>query len=130
MKMLTGKLNIFFNLEASMKDHNPHDPVNIIGEAYEMLLEKTMHDLHVHDGIESSSPSESIHRVAIPSYAHTQEPHWIEEKKHQLKNSTLEYLKHAGDKTTIALRRLNLSRSTPDKPDKNQKKAPDKSHGN
>ena len=102
-----------------MKDHNPHDPVNIIGEAYELLLEKTMHDLHVSDGTASTEPSKFSYPV-IPSYAQTQKSHWIENKKYLLKNSVLEYLRHAGDKTTITLRQLNHSQNTPDKPDENE----------
>ncbi len=29
-----------------MKDHTPHDPLNMIGEAYELMLERTMDEFH------------------------------------------------------------------------------------
>ncbi len=87
-----------------MKDHNPHDPVNMIGEAYELLLEKTMRDLHMQDGSPTRKPSNSIHHL------HTSEKeksYWLETEKSFIKTSILELLSHAGDKTTIELRRLS-----------------------
>ena len=110
-----------------MKDHNPHDPVNMIGEAYELLLEKTMHDLHVNDGVDSTKPSQPIYRVIDSNYAH--KSHWIENKKYLLKNAALEYLKHAGDKTTVALRRLNHTQNATDKLDENDSNARNKLPG-
>lgn len=94
-----------------MKDHNPHDPVNIIGEAYELFLEKTMHDLHVQDGKEpAESSAHPSSKTTNNSYAH-----WIENKKFLLKNTALEYLGDAGDETTITLRRLNHPQYTSNK---------------
>ena len=37
-----------------MKDHNPHDPLNMIGEAYERLTEIAMRNLHIQDGLKKS----------------------------------------------------------------------------
>lgn len=87
-----------------MKDHNPHDPVNIIGEAYELLLEKTMHDLHVHDGVDDSASQASADKTSIN--ANQNYMHWIEDKKFLLKNTALDYLGEAADGTTVTLRRL------------------------
>ncbi len=92
-----------------MKDHNPHDPVNMIGEAYELLLEKTMHDLHVHDGTDSTKTAQSADQTDAPSNTYMR---WIENKKFLLKNTTLEYLRDAGDETTVTLRRLNHPKRT------------------
>lgn len=112
-----------------MKDHNPHDPINMIGEAYELFVEKTMHDLHLRDGKESTKPSKFIHHVIKPDIALTQKSFWIENKKYILKNSVLEYLRHAGDDTTITLRRLNQIPNIFDKPDENENDAPNQWHG-
>ena len=110
-----------------MKDHNPHDPVNMMGEAYKLFVEKTMHDLHMREGKGSTKPSKFIHRVIKPNIALTQKSFWIENKKYILKNSALEYLRHAGDDTIITLRRLNQIPSLVDKPDENN--APNQWHG-
>jgi len=112
-----------------MKDHNPHDPVNMIGEAYELFVERAMQDLHVRDGTDSKNPSKPTHRVIKSSDAPSQKSLWIENKKFLLKNSALEYLQHAGDKTTITLRRLNQAPNTSDKLVENENNAPNKLHG-
>jgi len=104
-----------------MKDPNPHDPINMIGEAYELFVEKAMHDLHVADGKDSTKPAKPIYRLTNPSDTITQQSNWIENKKFLIKNSALEYLGHAGDKTTVTLKRLNQIPSASDKSDKNEK---------
>ena len=103
-----------------MKDHNPHDPVNIIGEAYELLIEKTMRDLHVQDGTKPASSSNSVRRLNNPYNTDSKKSYWLENKKFLIKNSALDFLSHAGDKTTIELKRLNDSQSHLDKPDENE----------
>ena len=64
-----------------MKDHNPHDPVNMIGEAYELFVERAMQDLHVRDGTDSKNPSKPTHRIIKSSDAPSQKSLWIENKK-------------------------------------------------
>ncbi len=112
-----------------MKDHNPHDPVNMIGEAYELFVEKTMQNLHVRDGTGFTKPSISTHSAIKPNPAPSQKSLWIENKKFMLENSALEYLRHAGDKTTITLRQLNQAPSASDKLEKNEYNAPNNLHG-
>lgn len=112
-----------------MKDHNPHDPVNMIGEAYELFVEKTMHDLNVHDGTDSTKPSSAIYRITKPEPATIQASLWIEDKKYFLKNSALEYLRHAADVTTITLRRLNQIQTISGKHDENEHDSPNDSSG-
>ena len=109
-----------------MKDHNPHDPVNMIGEAYELLLEKTMHDLHVHDGVASTKSPQSATQTNMPNNTYT---HWIENKKFLFKNTALEYLGDAGDETTITLRRLNHPQRSSSKRSEYKNKPDNTVHG-
>ena len=92
-----------------MKDHNPHDPVNMIGEAYENFLENTMHNLHIEDGKTPSSQPVSIRRLdhasTISSPALDQE---------FIKASLINLLKHAGDQTRVNLFQLNKFKRLPD----------------
>ncbi len=111
-----------------MKDHNPHDPVNIIGEAYELFIERTLHDPHARTNVSPEKPSQSIYRMINKSHEHRQPSQWIENKKYLIKNIALDYLKHAGDKTTIALRRLNSSQNSADKPVTHESSPRSKSH--
>ncbi len=60
IKILMITINISFDMEAQMKDHNPHDPLNMIGEAYERLIELTMRNLHIQDGKKSSLPGDTL----------------------------------------------------------------------
>lgn len=102
-----------------MKDHTPHDPINIVGEAYELLLEKTLHDLHVQDGKSASKPLPLIHRLHkrdgdqnnLPESEISQ---WLEAEKDLIKTSIIELLQHAADRTTLELRRLNSLNQLPD----------------
>lgn len=111
-----------------MKDHNPHDPVNIIGEAYELFLERTMHDTHALSKANTRKSPQPIYRILNRSDKHNETSHWIENKKYLIKNIALDYLKHAGDKTTVALRRLNHSQKTADKHATNENILVDKLH--
>jgi len=103
-----------------MKDHNPHDPVNMIGEAFELLTEKTMHDLHIQDGTKPASSSKSIRRLSDPYNTDSKKSYWLENRKYLIKNTALEFLSHAGDKTTIELKRLNDLQSQLNKADENE----------
>jgi hypothetical protein len=94
-----------------MKDHNPHDPVNMIGEAYELLLEKTMRDLHMQDSSPTRNPSNSIRHLRESANGKS---YWLETEKNFIKISILELLSHAGDKTTIELRRLSDTNNNQD----------------
>ena len=101
------------NKEADMKDKSPHDPINMIGEAYELLLEKTMHNLHLNNTASVSVPVDSKpHAQSHQTKTHGSD--WLESGKEFFKLSALELLGGAGDKTRLELKRLANSHKTKD----------------
>ena len=103
-----------------MKDHTPHDPINMVGEAYELLLEKTMHDLHVQDGKSISKPLPPIHRLHKhdgnqDNHSESEVSQWLASEKDLIKTTIIELLQHAADRTTLELRRLNSLNHPSDK---------------
>ena len=76
----------------------------MIGEAYELLLERTMHDLHVKDGSPRHEITNTTRRLSNPV---TDNAFWLESETDLLKTSLLEMLEDAGDKTTVELKRLS-----------------------
>jgi len=97
-----------------MKDKSPHDPLNMIGEAYELCLEKVIHGLHIQDG---APPHKATISVKLSSNHQPKDtpPDWVDLEKDIIKASLLELINDAGDKTTVALKRLNNTSTSPTK---------------
>ena len=103
-----------------MKHHNSHDPANTTGKTYELLTEKTTHNLYMQDATKSASSSKSIHRLSNSYNTHSKKSYWLENKKYLIKNTALALLSDAGDKTTIELKRLNSLQDHLGNPDENE----------
>ena len=103
-----------------MKDHNPHDPLNMIGEAYELLLEKTMHNLHIIDGKSISANDEQNHHMTL----HVKNnPFSVSTTRHDTQNpfnasmlklSLVKLVINSADRTTIDLLQLQSNNLLPD----------------
>ena len=99
-----------------MKDHNPHDPLNMVGEAYERLVEKTMANLHIKEDKINKELPKTIRRLDYKSIVHPQ-PHpgnWNTINREFVKTSLLNLLSHAADQTTLELKQLRELKRLPD----------------
>lgn len=98
-----------------MKDRNPHDPLNMIGEAYELLLEKTMHNLHIIDGKDVSSEDEESSRMKNKSFNTKTTKHSTENSLNTelLKLSIVNVLRNTADRTTMDLIQLHAQKKLP-----------------
>ena len=81
-----------------MKDYNPHDPLNMIGEAYERLVEITMRNLHIRDGKKESTQPSSAHPDKFSKASHH-----IDFNQEFFLLLLTNMLRSAGDKTTLEL---------------------------
>jgi hypothetical protein len=101
-----------------MKDYSPHDPLNMVGEAYEQLVEKTMANLHINETRTDKTIPHTIHRLDYSSIVRTPR-----EKTGQdipainssiAKATLLDIVSHAADQTTLELNRLRNLKRLPD----------------
>ena len=99
-----------------MKDHNPHDPLNMVGEAYERLVEKTMANLHIKEDKINKEIPQTIRRLDYNSimHAHPRPTNWRTINRDIVKTSILNLLSHAADQTTLELKQLREQKRLPD----------------
>ena len=127
-----------------MKDKTPHDPLNMIGEAYELLLERSADELHkvedkagpkLHSAIDRAKDkavaleeltAEEAHKLAnvVKRDLHHAAEHidetgeglknWLGFEKDIVKTSLLNLFSHAADQTVIELKQLREQWLLPD----------------
>ena len=127
-----------------MKDKMPHDPLNMIGEAYELLLERTVDELHKVEKIaapkmhhlidnakekaieleeltheEANSLANFIKRDLHHAAKHIgstdgEFKHWLGFEKDVIKTSLLDLFTRAADRTAVELKQLKEQLLLPD----------------
>ena len=101
-----------------MKDHTPHDPLNMVGEAYERLVEKTMANLHIKENKINKELPKTIRRLEYKNIIYPQmtnnDSDWHTFDKEFVKTTLLNMLSHAADQTTLELKQLHDLKRLPD----------------
>ena len=127
-----------------MKDKTPHDPLNMIAEAYELLLERTVDELHkveevaapkihhlIDDAKEKAIELEELtheeadkladfvkrdlqHAAKYITNTDEEFKHWFGFEKDVIKTSLLDLFTRAADRTALELRQLKENLSLPD----------------
>lgn len=105
--------------EAHMKDHNPHDPLNMIGEAYERLIELAMKNLHIQDG-KKNAHSTTPHSNRISQFSSDILHRDSKQLRHPVYDQEFlvllftNILRTAADKTTMELNHLKQCKKLSD----------------
>ena len=102
-------------MEVIIKDRNPHDPLNMIGEAYELLLEKTMHNFHIIDGKDTPLDSKENLHIKNRSFDHkiTAQDDKSSVNTELLKLSIVNAIRNTADRTTMDLIQLQSQKKLP-----------------